>query len=366
LNEVLAKANDLTDTVLDDVNAVVAIGSLGEVTNTLTHTVESVTTTISQQKESLGVLVEEILGTVSPVLSIPENVVGVPLAQDVIQLAFTLLHQEETVQMAALNVIQTQLDSAQAMVLTAQKAFFVANEACSGKSDQFCSNLLDAALDKLKDSLQRFFIIQEISKILLDNVQVLVGKNVLLGNIIDSVQYLLDEILLGEFLTVAELTEILSDVESLQIFQDQITAVLTGVFTLDDLQFLDFAFGDDIISFILEVISLEDIAVVNNVVDVVHNTGGVVTSTTSFVNAITSTIIAASKTEDVAVTKCGCPAKKRSTDQCYQVTIGKDTTNTVARATQENGMTATTATTSSASSLVFSFLIIFVSVLCFF
>jgi hypothetical protein len=65
------------------------------------------------------------------------------------------------------------------------------------------------------------------------------------------------------------------------------------------------------------------------------------------------------------------PVKKRSDTQneCnYRITFSDEPKprTTVDRATEETGMTATTAATSSASSLVFSFLILFLSVLCFF
>jgi hypothetical protein len=81
-----------------------------------------------------------------------------------------------------------------------------------------------------------------------------------------------------------------------------------------------------------------------------------------------------------AVGACACnnnvqvietPSYKRSTGTKYEYTVmisdvPASSSATVDRATEENGMTATTATTSSASSLVSSFLILFVSVLCFF
>jgi len=89
---------------------------------------------------------------------------------------------------------------------------------------------------------------------------------------------------------------------------------------------------------------------------------------------IKSAVAACAQNPHVHVEECQtCHSHKRSTgDIIYEVTISDPTTTTTTTttnvdfATQENGMTATTATTSSASSLVFSFLILFVSILCFF
>jgi len=85
---------------------------------------------------------------------------------------------------------------------------------------------------------------------------------------------------------------------------------------------------------------------------------------------IKSAVAACAQNPHVHVNECQtCNGIKRSAgDIVYEVTISDPTTATsdVDFATQENGMTATTATTSSSSSLVFSFLVLFVSVLCFF
>jgi len=334
---------------------------------------------IYQQESVVAPLKQKVIdnaniltATAQQVESLTENADVAQVAQEIVKTAFDTKNLEQAQLLAEAKNLESQLAYADAQVAACEKKYYEAKLVCSQNSHadvQLCVELLESAKVQLEISLGRCFHIKELIAQVLSHLQVKVGVNLELLNIYLNLKAKVDLSLQGIVRSVLDIKALLIVDVDLDIFLKEVLCLLTEILGVIDLEILDIIGLDDV----TKVIEL-DIAVGPLVGGVVNTVGGLVDGVTGtllhkvgILNILGGCFSAVAQNPDVYVTECNCPARKRSTDQCYHVTIGKETTaakNTVDLATQENGMAATT--TSSASSLVFSFLTIFVSVLCFF
>jgi len=379
INGILGIVTDQTHGVLNEIINV-DVAQLQSVIGTVTGLLDGkVNEVIYQQESVVAPLKQKVIdnaniltATAQQVESLTEDADVAQVAQEIVKTAFDTKNLEQAQLLAEAKNLETQLAYADAQVAACEKKYYEAKLVCAQNSHadvQLCVELLESAKVQLEISLGRCFHIKELIAQVLSHLQVKVGVNVELLNIYLNLKAKVDLSLQGIVRSVLDIKALLIVDVDLDIFLKEVLCLLTEIVGGIDLELLDIIGLDDVTK-VLEL----DIAVGPLVGGVVNTVGGLVDGVTGtllhkvgILNILGGCFSAVAQNPDVYVTECNCPAIKRSTDQCYHVTIGKETTvakNTVDLATQENGMVATT--TSSASSLVFSFLTIFVSVLCFF